>query len=160
MMPEPAHSRDEAANHQLPISGSLLNHPNSFHRGMFKLNAKFDTDSLLCSLSHFDCNGHTVHMLTQLRLLPPLTSTVKSSLFMHVYSSPLSLASRLHLCGAKRSHYINNGWTFSGQTSYDRKHLITYSNKYRINLKLIKVAYVFVSLIFTEIWLNQWSNFK
>ena len=29
---------------------SLLNHPNTFHRGMFKLNAKFDADSLLYSV--------------------------------------------------------------------------------------------------------------
>ena len=32
-------------------SCGLLNHPNSFHGGMFKLNAKFDGDSLLYSLS-------------------------------------------------------------------------------------------------------------
>ena len=53
----------------LPITScpqlSLLNRPNSFHRGMFKLNAKSDADSLLYFLSHFACNGHTVHMFTQ-----------------------------------------------------------------------------------------------
>ena len=43
---------------------------------MFKLNAKFDADSLLCLLSHFECDGHTVHMLTQGHLPPPRTSTV------------------------------------------------------------------------------------
>ena len=34
---------------QSPVahSYSLLNHPNSFHRGMFKLNTKFDADLLL-----------------------------------------------------------------------------------------------------------------
>ena len=58
-------------------SGGLLNHPNSFCRGMFKLNAKFDADSLLYSLSHFKCDGHTVHMLTQQHRWPPLSSTVK-----------------------------------------------------------------------------------
>ena len=57
-----------------------------------KLNAKFDADFLLYSLSHFACHGHTVHMLTQRHLPPPLTSTVKSSLFTHVHSNPLSLA--------------------------------------------------------------------
>ena len=68
---------------QSPVAHScgLLNHPNSFHRVMFKLNTKFDADSLLCSLSNFECNGHRVHMLIQWCLLPPLTSTVKSSLF-------------------------------------------------------------------------------
>ena len=35
------------------------------------LNAKFDVDSLLYLLSHFECDGHTVHMLTQWCLLPP-----------------------------------------------------------------------------------------
>ena len=85
---------------KLPITGchscGLLNHLNSSHEGMFKLNAKFDADSLLYSLSHFECDGHTVHMLTQWPLRPPLTRTVKSSLFTHAHSGPLSLASRLH----------------------------------------------------------------
>ena len=53
---------------------------------MFKLNAKFDADSLLSSLSYFECDGHTVHMLTQWHLLPPLTSAVKLSLFIHALS--------------------------------------------------------------------------
>ena len=101
------------------IPERLLNHPNSFRGGMFKLNAKSDADSLLYSFSHFECNSHTVHMLIQQCLLPPLTSsTVKSSLFTHACSSPLSLAARLHQCHTNRSHYINSGWTFSGQTSY------------------------------------------
>ena len=58
------------------VPESLLNHPNSFCRGMFKFNAKFDADSLLYLLSHFECHGHTLHMLTQWHLPPPLTSTV------------------------------------------------------------------------------------
>ena len=64
---------------QSPVAHScgLLNHPNSFCRGMLKLNAKFDADSLLYSLSHFECDDHTVHMLTQWHLPPPLTGTVK-----------------------------------------------------------------------------------
>ena len=85
---------------------------------MFKLNAKFDADLLLYLLSHFESEGHTVHMLTQQCLLPPLTSTVKLALFTHAHSSPLSLAARLHWCRTNRFHYINNGWTFSGQTLY------------------------------------------
>ena len=68
-MHEWARCCDEAANHQLSISCGLLNHLNSFHGQMFKLNAKFDADSLLYLLSHFECNGHTVHMLTQQHLL-------------------------------------------------------------------------------------------
>ena len=99
---------------QSPVahSCSLLNHLNTFCGGTFKLQAKFDTDSLFYSLSHFEWDGHTVYMLTQWHLLFPLTSTVKSSLFMHVHSSPLSSAARLHQCCAIFFCYINNGWTF------------------------------------------------
>ena len=105
---------------QSPVAHScgLLNHPNSFHGGMFKLHEKCDADSLLYLLSHFECDGQTVHMLTQWRLPPLLTSTVKSSLFTHAHSSPLSFPARLHWYCANRSRYIKNGWTFSGQTSY------------------------------------------
>ena len=73
------------------VSKSLLNHVNSFSRGMFKLNTKVDADSLFYSLNHLECSSDTVHMLTQLNLLPTLTSTVKSSSFTHAHSSPLSL---------------------------------------------------------------------
>ena len=85
---------------KLPItcaqSCGLLNHLNNVCRGMFKLNMKFEADSLLYLLSHFEFDCHTVHMLTQWRLSPPLTSTVKSSLFTHAHPSPLSLAAMLH----------------------------------------------------------------
>ena len=40
------------------IPENLLNHQNSFHRGMFKLNTEFDADSLLYSLSHFFFQTH------------------------------------------------------------------------------------------------------
>ena len=79
---------------------------------MFKLNAKPDADSFPDLLSHFECNGCTVHMLTQQHLPPPLTSTVKSSLFTHDHSSPLSLAARLHRCCTNHYCFINNSWTF------------------------------------------------
>ena len=105
---------------QSPVAHScgLLTHLNSYHRGMFKLNAKFDADSLLYSLSHFECDSHTVHRLSQWHLPPPMTSTVKLSLFMLMHFSPLSLAARIHWCHANNSCYINKGWTFSGKTLY------------------------------------------
>ena len=105
---------------QSPVAHSygFLNHLNSFHGGMFKLNAKFYAHLLLYSLSHFECDGHTVQMLTQWCLLLPLTSTVKSPLFTHAHSSPLSLAARLHRCHTNCSHYINNGRIFP-----DRPHI-------------------------------------
>ena len=55
---------------QSPVAHScgLLNHLNSFCRGMFRLNAKLDAGSLFYSLSQFECDGHTVHMLTRWRL--------------------------------------------------------------------------------------------
>ena len=110
------HGRDEAANHQLPIAATFWIIW-SFCREIFKLNAKFYSDSLFSLLSHFECNGHTVHMVNQWHLLPPLTSTVTLSLFTHVHSSPLSLAAMIHWCHANCSHYINNSWTFFRQTS-------------------------------------------
>ena len=73
MMHEYACCCDEGANHQFPVAQSygLLNQPNSFCRRMFKFNAKFDVDLFLYSLSHFACDNHSVHMLTQWHLLPP-----------------------------------------------------------------------------------------
>ena len=97
---------------------SLLNHENSFCGGMFKLNAKSDEDLLLSSLSHFECDSHTVRMLTQWSLLPPLTSTVKSSLFTHVHSNPFSLAAS-YIDGIETILIVLTiqCCTFSGQTS-------------------------------------------
>ena len=54
MLHEQVHCRDETANHRLLIAVALLNHPNSFRGGMFKLNAKLDAYSLLYLLSHFE----------------------------------------------------------------------------------------------------------
>ena len=101
---------------QTPVarSSGLLNHLNSFHRGMVKLNAKFDANSLLYSLI---LNVMTTQY-TQQHLLPPLTSIAKSSLFMHAHSSPLFLAARLHWCHTNHTRSIKNGWTFSTQTLY------------------------------------------
>ena len=96
----------------LAHSCSLLSHLSSFCRGMFKLNTECDADLLLYLLSHLECDSHTLHMLTA-----PLTGTVKSSLFMHAHSSPLSLAARLYQCRANHSRYISDGWTSPGQTS-------------------------------------------
>ena len=101
-----------------PSLWPFLNYLNSFQERMFKLNVKFDAGPLLSWLSHFECDGHKIHMLTQQRLPPPPTSAMKLSLFTHAHSSPLSLAASLHECCANCSCYINNGWTFSGQTLY------------------------------------------
>ena len=94
-----------------------MSYLNSFCGGMCKFNAKFDADSLLYSLSQFECDGHTVHMFPQWCLLP-LTSTVKWSLFTYVHSSPVPSAPRLHQCCANYSCYINNGLISSGYISF------------------------------------------
>ena len=105
---------------QSPVAHScgLLNYPNSFFRGMFKVNAKFDADSFsTCSVilntmaTQYSCSLSGASPLT-------LTSTLKSSLFIHAHSSLFSLAAKLHWFWANCSHYINNGWIFSGQTPY------------------------------------------
>ena len=118
MMHEQAHCRDEAAHRQSPIAAAFwiswivfMEECSSLMQNLMQI--RCSTNS-----SHFDYNGHTIHMLTQQHLLPPLTSTVKLSLFTHAYSSPLSLAARWHQCHTNCSHYINNGWTFSRQTLY------------------------------------------
>ena len=100
-------------------SFGLLNHPNSFCGGMFKLNAKFDADLLLYSLGHFERDSHTVHMLTQWHLLPPQTSTMKSIVHACTFQSTL-LGCQVTFMLCKRSCYISNGWTFPRQTLYRR----------------------------------------
>ena len=69
----------------VPLAHSCgpLNHLTGFRGGVFKLTGKFDSDSLLCSPSHFERGGHTVHTLPPQRLPPPLTNSVKLSLFPH-----------------------------------------------------------------------------
>ena len=67
-----------------------------------------------------------VHMLTEVCLLPPpLTSTVKSSLFMHAHSSPFSLAAQLHQYHGNHCHYMNNGWSVSQQPLYNKEGCLT-----------------------------------
>ena len=93
------------------------NHPNSFHGGMFKLNAKFDVDSLLYCLIHFERNGpHSTHAHSTVSTAP----TVSEVVIVHTcaHSSPLSLAARLYQCRTNHSSYSNNAWAFSRQTSY------------------------------------------
>ena len=106
MMREWAHCGDEASDHQLPIAVPFES-PKLFLL-LFQLNAKFDAVLLLYLLSHFKCDGYTVHMLIQWHPPPLLTSTGRLSLFTHVHSSPLSLAARLHGCYANPSNYISN----------------------------------------------------
>ena len=117
MMHERTYCCEEAANHQLPIAAAFW---------IIPIVSMEECSSLTQNLMQICCStcsaiwmhSHTVHLLTQRCLLLPVTSTVKSSLFTHAHSSPLSLAASLYQCCANCSHYINNGWAFSRQTSY------------------------------------------
>ena len=116
-MHEWAHCHDEAANHQLPITVSFW---------IIQIVSMKECSNLMQNLMQIHCSTcqsfwmwgpHSTHAHSVVSM-PPLTSTVKSSLFTHVHSSPLSSAARLQGCCANHSHYINNGWTFYRQTSY------------------------------------------
>ena len=118
MMHELVCCRAEAANHLLSIAVAFW---------IIPIVSTEECSSLMQSWMHISCSIRSVilnvtathvHMLTQRHLLPPLTSTVKSSLFTLAFSSPLSMAGMLHWCCPNHSPYINNGWTFSAQNMY------------------------------------------
>ena len=118
IMHEQAHCQNEAASHRLPIAAAFWIIWMDSMEEYSSLMQKSDADSLFYLLSHFECEGHTAHVLTHRHLPPPLTSAVKLSLFTHALSSLLSLAARVHPCHANHSLYINHCQTFSWQTSY------------------------------------------
>ena len=65
-------------------------------------------------------------MLTQQCLLSPVTNTVKSSLFMHMHSSLLSLAARLHQRHTNQSCYITMDGLFLDRPVYVGVKLLTH----------------------------------
>ena len=123
-----AHCRGEAAGHQLPIAAAFwiiwivsVEECWSFTQNLMLICCSTCSDILNVMATQYACS-------VQGCLLPLLTGTVKSSLFTHAHSSPLSLAARLHRCCTNHSHYINNSWTFSRQTSYSVLiHLINFN---------------------------------
>ena len=117
VMHEWAYCPDEAANHQLPMAVVFW---------IIQIVSTEEYSKLMQNLIQIKCSTCSVilnAMATQCTCsldgfyLPPLTGTVKLSLFIHAHSSPVALAVRLHPCRTKRSRNINNGWTFTGQTS-------------------------------------------
>ena len=99
---------------QSPVAHScdLLNYPNSFCRGMFKLNAKFDADLLLYLLSHLECHAHS---------MASTASTDKCSEVVIVHARAFQstlLGCQVHQGCTNHFPYINNGWTFSRQATY------------------------------------------
>ena len=113
MMHKRAHYCDEAANHQLPISVVFWIIQITSMEQCSCLNLM----QICCLLSHFECDGHTVYMLTQRHLLPCWLvpgSHHCSCMRIPVHSPWLPG----YLNVVQTIHYINNGWTFSRQTLY------------------------------------------
>ena len=110
-----AHCHDEAANHQLPIAAALW---------IIWILSGGECSSLKQNLMQIYCSTCSVilnvtstpYTCSQQCLPPPLTSTVKLSLFKHAHSSPLSLAARLHRCHANHSCILTMAVLFSGHT--------------------------------------------
>ena len=111
---------DEAANHQLPIGVAF------WINGIVSVE---ECSNLMQNLKQIHCstccsvivNAMATQYTYSLNSIshPLLTSTVKSSLFTHAYSSPISLVASLHPCHTNLSHYIYNALTFSRQTLYE-----------------------------------------
>ena len=81
---------------------------------MFKLNAKFDADSLLFSLSPIECKA-TQYTCSLSGIYCPHW-LAQWSCHCHAHCSPLSLAVRLYWHCTNCPQYVNNGRTFSRQT--------------------------------------------
>ena len=119
MMHEQAHCCDEAANHQLPMAATSW---------IIQIVSMEECLCLKENLMQIFCSTHSVILnvmatqytcFAQWHLPPLLTSTVKSSLFIHVHSSPLSLASRFHWCHANLLIILTMAGHFP-----DRPHII------------------------------------
>ena len=109
VMHEQVHSCDEAANQQLPIAAAFwiiwivsMEECSSFMQNLMQMCCCTCSVILNARASQYTCSLNGVYP-------PPLTSTVKFSLFTHVHSSSLSLTARFHQCCANHSLYINNG---------------------------------------------------
>ena len=71
------------------IPETLLNHSNSFHRLIYKSELKLDTNLLICSFGHCECDSHTVHKLSLQHLTTNLLAPWESECSrMHSKVSP------------------------------------------------------------------------
>ena len=106
------HFCGEATNYQLPIGTAFR---------IIQIVSMEECSSLMQNLIQIHCCTHSVILnvtatqytcsFSEIYHPPPVTSTVKSSLFTHAHSSPLSLAARLHHSYVNNSRFINNCWT-------------------------------------------------
>ena len=114
---------------QSPVaySCSLLYHLNSFCEECSSLMQNMMQNIALLSQSFGIRRWHSTHAHSTVSTTPT-DQYSEVILLMHVHSSPLALAARLHRCPGNGSCYINNGWTFSVQTLYNDA--ITLFSKY------------------------------
>ena len=115
VMPEQTCCRDEAASHQLSMTG-LLTHRivsveeySNLTQNLMQIHWSTCSVILNVTATQYTCSLDGVYCPHW---------PVKLSFFMSVHSSPLSLTARLHGCRTNCSHYINNDWTSSGQTKH------------------------------------------
>ena len=111
---ELARCHDKVAHHQLPTVVAFwiiwlvsVEKCSSLRWNLMQTSCSTCSVILNVTATQYTCSLNGIYC-------PHLTSTV----FTHVHSTPLSLAARLYPCRTNHFCYINNGWTFSGQTSY------------------------------------------
>ena len=114
------HCCDEVASHQLHIAVAFW---------IIWIVCTEECSSLMRNLMQVHCSMHSVILNV---MTTQYTWSLKGvyhphwlgrwshhySRIQHMYSSPLSLAARLHQGHANCSHYINNSWTFPRQNIY------------------------------------------
>ena len=113
---------DEAANHQLPMAAAFwiiqivsAEECSSLRQNYMQILCCTCSVILNVTATQYSCSLNSIylpHWLVQWS-----HHCLLQSIAVHAHSSPLSLAARSHRCHTNRSNYINNGWTFSGQTS-------------------------------------------
>ena len=108
-------------SYQSPVAHScdLLNHLNS--RGMFKFNAKFDTDSIaLLTQSFWMWWLHSTCAHSKASTTPYWLVQLSHTIHECTFRSTLLGCRQVTLMSCKPFRYINNGWTFPGQITYVR----------------------------------------
>ena len=118
MMHEWVCCHDEAANHHLPIAAAIwiiwivsTEECSNLTQNLMQTRCSIHTGIL-------NATSHTIHMFTQWHILPPWLVQWSCHCLHTVHSSPLSLTAMLHWRHGSHCCFINNGFTFSGQTSY------------------------------------------
>jgi hypothetical protein len=104
--------------HSLNHPESLLNHSNNFRGRKSKSELKLDSDSLIFSLGHCECNGSHSTQAQSMTSHCRLTSPMVEWLFTDEQWGLPWLGDKLHLGHVTGSRDIQNGWIHSEKTSY------------------------------------------